>query len=553
MQARLEGLEYFLRRTIVRWIALPVGVLLVLTLVQSLITVRFSTLSRQREAVRYSLDVIEQHVDSLTRELVRANEIGVLVSASPEEAHRILRTLMNRSGSFEELLLLGVGEERIAELSRDRVILGEETSGLAESGVAEEVRRVGVPVIRPTVQGARERALIIGIPVLDLTLGRVHRVLLGRSSFDHLSTLLSQLPSGREQRVELQLHGEVVAANGLPRNRELRPAAATMLLGSRQQALEIGETDAVIRALPVGLRPLILGTGSVAPFVVVFVVTLVAYMKMLTTIRQQVIRPLHNLGESMSQARIGDRSSEAANIDTFISELRELGERFESMRHRNDEQYISLRQAMEANESLLREVHHRVKNNLQIIKSLLHLQIHALQPDGKETESFKVFEARIGAMALIHQHAQAITSQGKLRLDEYLGDLASDVSGSFYNPERPVLFDVDVPEVYLSFEPATLLGQIVVEALANALRHAFPDGAAECSIALRGEVNDGVMTLTIEDNGVGFDPDLREESMGVGLRIAEILAEDLEGKLAIESGTAGTAMRIQFRLSEKSF
>ncbi|MEO9477518.1 MAG: histidine kinase dimerization/phosphoacceptor domain -containing protein [Cyclobacteriaceae bacterium] len=208
------------------------------------------------------------------------------------------------------------------------------------------------------------------------------------------------------------------------------------------------------------------------------------------------------------------------------------------------EQAQGLEKSLKERESLLKEIHHRVKNNLQIIASLLYLQ------SGKfENEDFKKVleegQGRVRSMALIHQKLYENDDLKSIPFGEYLTELLSEIKASFGHEMEKVKLDVKADDVQFDVETAVPLGLIINELATNAFKYAF-NGIDEgtFSISLRREQDQYV--LNIADNGKGIPEEIDiKKTRSLGLRLVKMLSVQLEGEYAIEAKN-GTMFELKF-------
>ena len=213
-------------------------------------------------------------------------------------------------------------------------------------------------------------------------------------------------------------------------------------------------------------------------------------------------------------------------------------------RKRAEEQ---LKLSLREKEILLKEVHHRVKNNLQIISSLLRLQSDYIQ-DERALASFKDSQNRIRSMALIHE--KLYQSKDLVRIDfaEYLRDLTSNLLHSYAANVREITLNIDVGEIWLTIDTAISCGLIINELVSNSLKHAFPNASSEnkVEIVLR-PISDNNFRLIVSDNGVGFPQDIDfQNTESLGLQLVCTFVEQLEGTIDLER-TQGTTFIITFK------
>lgn len=180
-------------------------------------------------------------------------------------------------------------------------------------------------------------------------------------------------------------------------------------------------------------------------------------------------------------------------------------------------------------EVLLKELHHRVKNNLQVIWTLLDLQAAGLPP-GEATRALRESQGRISSIALVHEKFYRSQDMSKIELAAYLRDLVAHLFSAYgVGPDR-VRTDMDVIEVPLSLDVAIPLGLIVHELVSNSLKYAFP-GERRGSLAVSLRRNgDAMLSLSVEDDGEGFPP---EDGVGardsLGLKLVATLAHQIGG------------------------
>jgi two-component sensor histidine kinase len=205
-----------------------------------------------------------------------------------------------------------------------------------------------------------------------------------------------------------------------------------------------------------------------------------------------------------------------------------------------------IRVSLEEKEVLLREVHHRVKNNLQIISSLLYLQSRRIGDPGVE-EIFRASQSRVRSMAFVHEKLYQSHDLSRIDLGQYVESLARDVYLSYTVAPERVALEVHIERVLLSVDLAVPCGLVLSELLTNALKHAFP-GRRRGSVWVGATTEpSGLVTLVFRDNGVGmpaaFDP---ASSASLGLELVRRLVAQLEGTIDLDR-TTGTSWTITFR------
>jgi PAS domain S-box-containing protein len=211
--------------------------------------------------------------------------------------------------------------------------------------------------------------------------------------------------------------------------------------------------------------------------------------------------------------------------------------------HREAEEQIKA--SLREKELLLREIHHRVKNNLQVIYSLLSLQSEYVK-DERSLELFRESQNRIKSMALIHQELYKSGDVETVDFAAYVHDLVANLFRSYGVRAHVIRTCIEVTEVFLPLQTAIPCGLILNELVANALKYAFPAGRpGEIRIAFHPDPADGFILL-IADNGIGLPKDLDfRNTESLGLRLVVTLTEQLKGTIELQPGP-GTAFRITF-------
>ncbi len=211
----------------------------------------------------------------------------------------------------------------------------------------------------------------------------------------------------------------------------------------------------------------------------------------------------------------------------------------------------AIKKSLEEKDVLLSEVHHRVKNNMQVISSLLRLQSRAIK-DEQFAEMVRESQNRIRAMALIHEKLYRSRDLANIRFEDYIRDLVADLFRFYAVRRQRIGLRLETDDVRLEVGRAISCGLIVNELVTNALKHAFPDGASgEIRIAFR-QRQDGY-ELVVADNGCGLPPGQSlDGDQSLGLRLVSILAEDqLKGRLTVVPGP-GAEFRIRFGPGQES-
>jgi len=206
-----------------------------------------------------------------------------------------------------------------------------------------------------------------------------------------------------------------------------------------------------------------------------------------------------------------------------------------------------IRASLKEKEVLLREIHHRVKNNIQVISSLLRMQSRNLK-DKQAVDVLRECQDRIRSMALIHEKFYGSRDLSNIDFREYTKELVDDLSQSYGIDTDKIALKIDVENIPLEINSAIPCGLLLNELVSNSLKHAFPGGnSGEIKISLRATDGDEI-ELKVSDNGVGIPPELDfRDTESLGLQLVTTLVEDqLEGKIELDR-VAGTEFKIIFK------
>ena len=203
-----------------------------------------------------------------------------------------------------------------------------------------------------------------------------------------------------------------------------------------------------------------------------------------------------------------------------------------------------IKASLEEKELLLREIHHRVKNNLQIILSLINLQSNGIK-DQEDLEIFRESQSRVKSMAIIHEKLYQSADFASINFEEYIRSLVSYLL-SYYSIDS-IQAEIDVEkDIVLNMDTAVPCGLIINELVTNSIKFAFK-GKTTGRIYIKLHSEDGLFTLIVGDNGIGLPPgeDI-ENPQKLGLQLVNTLTDQLEGKIEF-NGENGTEFKIKFK------
>ena len=198
------------------------------------------------------------------------------------------------------------------------------------------------------------------------------------------------------------------------------------------------------------------------------------------------------------------------------------------------------------NELLLKEIHHRVKNNLELVKSLISLQSAQLE-DSATKDAMMASQNRVQSMGIIHQKLYQGKNLGSIEMKDYFLNLGEGILDTF-NVDDKVKIECAMDNLELDVDTAVPIGLIVNELLTNALKYAFPEDAkGNISISLS-KSNPETLTLKVSDNGIGKTIGLAPKGTGFGAQLIKLLTQQLNGKMT-ENSKNGTSVLFHFKLN----
>ena len=256
----------------------------------------------------------------------------------------------------------------------------------------------------------------------------------------------------------------------------------------------------------------------------------------------QVCCPLLSLGYSRSRD-LGERRKAEEALKRAHDQLEErVVERTVELQYEVAERLLAeeaLKVSLGEKELLLKEIHHRVKNNMQVVSSLLDLQANQLD-DPVALDMFRDGQNRVRTMALVHEKLYQTDNLARIDMADYVAELATDLMESYEREANSVSLNIDVEEVALDIDLAVPCGLILNELISNAFKHAFSAGQqGRVRIGLKAGAG-GELVLEVEDDGVGIPAglDLRQ-TKSLGLQLVHTLVAQIKGKLELcrEGGT----------------
>ena len=367
---------------------------------------------------------------------------------------------------------------------------------------------------------------------------------------DHLRILEGMAADHEElSRLFMQLQGsfarrrELVAVNGAPSEMTAVVALEEMLIARvliRFQRI----ATAAFRLSGMMERAIVL-TQQRARWLIL--VSTIGFALLAACLSFLVIRAITSSINALTRGAeiVGDGDlKHRVDINT-MDEIGELGAAFNLMTEKRAQGERALQQSVKEKEVLLAEIHHRVKNNLQVISSLLSLQTSVIDDAGVK-EMFRESRDRVKSMALTHDQLYRSDDLARVDFGRYIRDLAGALFRSYGVNSDAVRLTVDVADVSLGLDEAVPCGLMINELVSNSLKHAFPGGRrGELAIGLHKD-DDGRHTLVVRDNGVGCPDglDIRNTET-LGLQLVSSLADQLGGTMELDT-SSGAKFSITF-------
>lgn len=221
----------------------------------------------------------------------------------------------------------------------------------------------------------------------------------------------------------------------------------------------------------------------------------------------------------------------------FVSQIEDITERKRAQ--------AELIESLHEKEVMLREIHHRVKNNLAIVASLFQLQ-SMRATDAETVRILREAQDRVRSMALVHEHLYNSDSLAAIRFHEYARSLAEEVFQTYHLPDRTVALRTEIEPTTLSVEQAIPCGLLLNELLTNCLKHAFAGGASG-EVLLKLSNEDGACSLSVADDGQGMPDDLDVGNVrSLGMQLVRSLTRQLGGRIEFVPRERGTEVRLVF-------
>ncbi len=319
----------------------------------------------------------------------------------------------------------------------------------------------------------------------------------------------------------------------------------------------------VIASLPARVGVIVAVTACPAVLLVAFgdqslftlaLILLLGIAAAVLTIEYVVTQPLRRLHQAVNRWRRGS-PFDVEDVGSLPSELRGLALSFKRATRTLQRRETQLRTAVAQQELAMQEIHHRVKNNLQIVASLLNLQASRIRLPAAQAE-FQSARDRVRALATVHRHLYAHGEMHTINMRTFLQELCDQLFQAMGETEgERIGLEIEAPELEMSSDQAVPLSLIVTEAVTNTIKYAYPSGRrGTIAIRLRREAD--VVELEVKDDGIGILAGRAETAEGtrdgIGIQLINGFSRQLGAELDVEQG-AGTRYLVRMKLRRERF
>lgn len=263
-----------------------------------------------------------------------------------------------------------------------------------------------------------------------------------------------------------------------------------------------------------------------------FIMWAVSLSVALISLHQLVIHPIRDLGRRMKGFADGRRIVGTASLPNAPGEISEIGETFDTMVRRIVRDEADLENTLFEREVLLKEVHHRVKNNLQLMSSILNMQTRKVRSE-EARQALRDVQERLRSLAAIHRGLYQAPELAHVEVDELLRDIAGQLVALAAEPVDGARPELALDSVRLVPDQAAPLAMLSAEMMTNALKYMGPDadGRRHIGMALRRERSEDGDTVVVEVSNSVRPGSLDDRADGLGRRLIEVLAQQLGGRV----------------------
>jgi two-component sensor histidine kinase len=495
----------------------------------------------------------EAAVDGAGQLLLALSRVPALTTGTPEACDMVLADLLRlQSGRYSNF-----GVHDADGLRRCTALPAPRGQPLVNMDPFNRARAAGRLVIGPLVYGDQSRmpVLVAAVPI-TMADGRTGVLLTGILQAHLARETRSVLPSGGGWVWLLPPQGDAVSPDGASPDR-LPPAAIINDLRSVDRTTVLADDRAgrptayAARRLEDGFHLLVAmpaerglaaaRDAAVARAAELAILLFVALGAIMIGGNVAVVRPLGRLREAMRGWR-GGGTFAMPDLTAAPVEVQETADAFGAAVATLAQREQELRHALEQRDLLMTEIHHRVKNNLQVVASLLNLQSGRVRQAEARAE-FTSARDRVRALATLHRHLYVGGQFDRVRLADFITEMVEQLFQAFgETPNDRIRLHVDVADVTLTADQAVPLALIVTESVTNALKYAFPDGRSGTIEVKAREVDGRRLFVIVADDGTGPTRPDPARGDGLGARLMDAFAKQLGARLTtvVDAGTVVT-------------
>ncbi|WP_440999167.1 histidine kinase dimerization/phosphoacceptor domain -containing protein [Fodinibius sp. SL11] len=303
------------------------------------------------------------------------------------------------------------------------------------------------------------------------------------------------------------------------------------------QSVEISGYYAVAKSLTQALEPLhqlqrviyLIGLGGILIAIILGI-----------TLTRNLTRPINRLLDGIKRIE-NDDYDHPVSVESR-DEFGQLTRTFNKL-------VANIKENLREKETLLAEIHHRVKNNLAVISGLLQLESSNVENEHTE-QILKNSQLRIQSMATVHEMLYKAHDFNNLSFNDFIKKMVASIHDIYKSAYSELSVEVDVKDIDLNVNQAVPFGLMVNELVTNAFKHAYPDGGSGV-VAISFFEEEGNVVLTVEDEGMGLDSDFSlEESESLGFSLIKILSQQIDADVTVESKN-GTKVTVVFEKKDK--
>lgn len=269
-------------------------------------------------------------------------------------------------------------------------------------------------------------------------------------------------------------------------------------------------------------------TGRLLPVVYALLSFIFAYGAIWLATNALIFQPLRTIQTISGDFSTGDLTSRIGDLPNAPPRIADLAKAFDSMAENISQREAAMLDSLVEKEILLREIHHRVKNNLQIIISLLNMQERKLKDDAG-LSVIRETRTRINAIALVHRGLYEGEDLSVIEMDQFLDRLITELKTGLGTKELGVAIKTNIVDQNLKPDTAIPIALFIVEALTNAIQHGVPNGGNVSIMLMR---TDGELVVTVSDDGPGQDTTIKQ---GTGLKLIKGFARQLSGRISTKN------------------